>query len=91
MPFIIVLRINLDVVEWSKILAFGLVPTVPDVCDHQGQEEHHIGLNVTCFALCDELQIVLKCMRFAEVLCNDLMDIWNPSMCHPTIEVLNLL
>ena len=63
---------------------------VPDVCDHQGKGDHHIGLNVTCFALCDELQIVLKCMRFAEVLCNDLMNIWNPPMLHPTIEVLNL-
>ena len=41
---------------------------VPDVCDHQRQVDHHIGLNVTCFALCDKLQIVLKCMRFAEVL-----------------------
>ena len=64
---------------------------VPDVYDHQGQGEHHIGLNVTCFALCDELQVVLKHMRFAEVLCNDLMNIWNSSMFHPTIEVLNLL
>ena len=63
---------------------------VLDVCDHQGQGDHHIGLNVTCFALCDELPIVLKCMMFAEVLCNHLMNIWNPSMFHPTIEVLNL-
>ena len=49
------------------MLAFGLVPMVLDVCDHQGQGDHHVGLNVTCPALCDELQIVLKCMRFAEV------------------------
>ena len=35
-----------------------------DVRDHQGQGDHHIGLNVACPALCDELQIVLKCMRF---------------------------
>ena len=63
---------------------------VLDVCDHQGQGDRHIGLNVTCPALCDELQIVLKCMRFAEVLCNYLMNIWNPSMFHPMIEVLNL-
>ena len=46
-----------------------------DVCDHQGQGDHHIELNVTCPALCDQLQVVLKCMRFAEVLCNDLMNI----------------
>ena len=46
-----------------------------DVCDHQGQGDHHIGLNVACPALCDELQIVLKCMRFAEVLCNYPMNI----------------
>ena len=31
-----------------------------DVCDHQGQGDHHIGLNVAWPALCDELQIVLK-------------------------------
>ena len=61
-----------------------------DVCDYQGQGDHHIGLKVTWFAFSEELQITLKSMKFAEVLCNDLMDIWNPSMFHPIIEVLNL-
>ena len=56
-----------------------------DVCDHQRQGDHHIGLNVTWFVFSDELQIILKCMRFAEVLCNDLMNIWNPSMFHPNV------
>ena len=48
-----------------------------DVCDHQRQGDHHIGLNVTWFAFSDELQIILKSMRFVEVLCNDLMNIWS--------------
>ena len=55
-----VLRIYLDVVEWSKMLALGSVPTMLDVCYHQGQGDHHIGLNVACPALRDELQIVVK-------------------------------
>ena len=31
-----------------------------------------------------------KILRVAEVLYNDLMNIWNPLMFHPIIEVLNL-
>ena len=89
-PLIIVLRINLNVIEWSKLFGFGRVPEVLDVSDHQEQGDHHIGLNVAWFAFSDELQIILKCMRFAEVLCNDLMNIWDASMFHPIIEVLNL-
>ena len=85
MPLIIVLRINLDVVEWSKILGVIQIPKVVDVCGHQRQGDHHIGLDVTCFAFSDELQIILKFMRVAEVLYNDLMNIWNPSMFHPII------
>ena len=61
-----------------------------DVSDHQGQGDHHIGLNVAWFIFSDKLQIILKCMRFAEVLCNDLMNIWDASMFHPIIKVLNL-
>ena len=80
-----VLRINLDVVEWSKMLGFGQIPKVLDVCGHQRQGDHYMGLNVTCFAFSDELQIILKFMRVAEVLYNDLMNIWNPSMFHPII------
>ena len=56
-----------------------------DVCGHQRQGDHHIGLNVAWFAFSDELQIILKYMRAAEVLYNDLMNIWNPSMFHPII------
>ena len=32
-PLIIVLRINLNVIEWSKIFCFGRVPEVFDVGD----------------------------------------------------------
>ena len=85
MPLIIVLRINLDVVEWSKMLGFGQIPKVLDVCGRQRQGDHHISLDVICFAFSDELQIILKFMRVAEVLYNDLMNIWNPSMFHPII------
>ena len=84
-PLIIVLRINLDVVEWSKMLGFGQIPKVLDVCGHQRQGDHRNGLDVTCFAFSDELQIIHKFMRVAEVLYNDLMNIWNPLMFHPII------
>ena len=67
------------------MLGFGQIPKVLDVCGHQRQGDHHIGLDVTCFAFSDELQIILKFMRVAEVLYNDLMNIWNSSMFHPII------
>ena len=63
-----------------------------------------MGLNVACFVFSDEMQIILKYLRSAEALHNDLkylrsvealhndlMNIWNALMYHPIIEVLNLL
>ena len=54
-PLIIVLRINLNVIEWSKLFCFGRVPEVFDVGDHQGQGDHHIGLNVAWLIFSDKL------------------------------------
>ena len=50
-----------------------------------------MGLSVACFVFSDEMQIILKYLRSAEALQNDLMNIWNAPMYHPIIEVLNLL
>ena len=50
-----------------------------------------MGLNVACFVFSDGMQIILKYLRSAEALHNDLMNIWNALMHHPIIEVLNLL
>ena len=48
-------------------------------------------LNVACFVFSDEMQVILKYLRSAETLHNDLMNIWDALMYHPIIEVLNLL
>ena len=47
-------------------------------------------LNVACFVFSDEMQVILKYLRSAKALHNDLMNISNALMHHPIVEVLNL-